>query len=101
MAVNEGILLGDVSHLRVRTARRKLLDVSGIIDRRDPVPVRGHDGCVECPWEEIVILCPVGQRYKAAHLSIGVQVHFGPKTEGVRIVVWSQVRLPSNLTESI
>lgn len=77
------------------------LTSSGVYGWRARVPVRGHDGCVKCPGEESVILCPVGQREKPAELSSRREIHFGPKTDGVRIVVWSQVSLPANHAESI
>ena len=100
-AVHQGILLVDVSHLSVRALRRQLIYIEGICNQTERVPVYGHDGRVQRPGEERIVLRPVGQRENAAQLSLRSQVHIGPQSDSVRIVIWSQVALPMNRAESI
>ena len=100
-AVHQGILLVDVSHLSVRALRRKLIYIEGICNQTERVPVYGHDGRVQRPGEERIVLRPVGQRENAAQLSLRSQVHVRPQGDGVRIIVRRQSVLPSNLAESI
>ena len=99
--VHQGILLVDVSHLSVRALRGKLIDIGGVGNCTERVPVCGHDGRVQRPSEERIVLCPVGQRENAAQLSLRSQVHIGPQSDSVRIVIWSQVALPMNHAEPI
>src|SRR5215211_3598201 len=99
--VHERIFLDNVSHLSVKAFSRKLINVGGISNRTERVPVPGVDGCVQRPGKKSIILCPVGQRKKTAHLCAGGQVDIGPESDGVRIIIWRQIVLPPNLTESV
>src|SRR5262245_36561506 len=85
----------------MQALRRKLIYIRGIGNWTKTIPVRRHDGGVHRPGEEGIVLCPVGQRKKPAHLSLARQIESGPKTNRVRIIIWRQVALPTNLLESI